>query len=133
MFRSMVFADSDNIPYDASDSTLQYYAYSGRPNYVIRIYDTDFESNPYFSANIDHVGVRVMIHEYTNRGLNVISNLKLYFSNKLAYMTFDDALYELNTIRGNLSFNYPHLNFNDHYPCLRKHLDRMLFVRKLKS
>lgn len=108
----------------------------GSPMSSYQVIDTDFEGDIYSVDDTDCVFIRIIIHEYSKRQLNVAANLKLYYNTYFNYISFNhsykDAVSRLATHRSVLNAYYSHLFFDNYYPCLQRHLKRMAFVGKLK-
>jgi hypothetical protein len=98
--------------------------------YYYEMVDSEFGSVRHRLTDPDHAFVRIIIIEYSQRHLNVAYNLKLLFSNLAINHTYGELINLLNDYLYNL--NGYNVSFQDYYNCLRRHVDRLKFVGKLK-
>lgn len=105
----------------------------------MRYYHYELQDSNFVVENMVSDGcyadIRIVIYEYSLRNLNIIYNLKLYFSYHLIcknYTNYWEAVDLLIRAKSYLNAYYPHLNFDVYYPCLKRHLDRILWTKMLK-
>lgn len=110
------------------------YAGQGKTILSYQIIDSEFEGDLYKIDTSDCGFVRIIIHEYSKRNLNVAANLKLFYDTQFIHdRSYRTAIITLATHRNVINAYYSHLNFDDYYACLKRHLTRMVFVGKLKA
>jgi len=101
---------------------------------VCYLIDSDFELTVPILDIDSGTQIRIILYEYSRRRLNVAFNLKLfltyYWKNKQAML--QHALNVLEYDRISINRNFPHLDFDQYYNCLRRHLYRLTFSGILK-
>jgi hypothetical protein len=98
-----------------------------------QVIDSEFAGDIYKISAEDCAFQRIIIHEYGKRQLNVAANLKLYYDTQFVHHdSYKYAIGILSVHRNILNAYYSHLNFDEYYECLKRHLYRMACVGKLK-
>lgn len=114
---------------DTSNRYVTYYNY--------KLTDSDFGEESYVLTEHGCADIRIIISAYSKRNLNVTFNLKIYLSAAFDYISADDQ-YTYEGVKAwldstnHLMKSYSHMKFEDYYPCLVRHIDRMKFARVLK-
>lgn len=102
-------------------------------HYYYELVDSEFGTVRHKLTDPSWAFARIVIIEYSQRRLNVAYNLKILFSNYAIDRSYDELIQMLDSHNENISGHYGYnMNFGEYYNCLKRHIDRLRFVGKVK-